>query len=253
MEPNIPVISLKHCTVEFNGQVILKDISFELQKGETIGVIGPSGQGKSTMIHTLLGLVPYTKGTVMVLNHNVSKQHRHTDGTLKMRMGMLFQKGALFSTLTALENIALPIRTHTNLENKDIQALALAKMRIVGLSDDDACKLPNELSGGMIKRVALARALALDPELLFLDEPTAGLDPISASAFNTLINALRKALGLSILMVTHDPLCLLHTCDRIAALVDHKIIALGTTKEIFYHPHPWLRSYFKASDVNIKL
>jgi phospholipid/cholesterol/gamma-HCH transport system ATP-binding protein len=209
----------------------------QLFENEILGLVGGSGSGKSVLLRSIIDLMPVQEGTVKIHGH---------DGDLvdpAKSWGVLFQNGALFSGLTVLDNITLPIRENFDLPEDEMEQLALKKMEMVGLKPEVATKKPSELSGGMVKRAALARALALDPKILFLDEPTAGLDPIAAAAFDELIGTLRDMFGLSVLIITHDLDTLTGLCDRIAMLVDKKITA-GTLDDMMRSDHPWIKEYF---------
>lgn len=232
-----PVVTVKDLTTKFGTQVVHDHLSVTLYEGEILGLVGGSGSGKSVLLRSILGLMPVREGTITIKGKN---SH---EGAVHKNWGVLFQNGALFSGLTVLDNIALPIRENYDLDEKDVQELALKKIEMVGLKPDVAYKKPAELSGGMVKRAALARALALDPDILFLDEPTAGLDPIAAASFDELIKTLRDIFGLSVLIITHDLDTLTTLCDRIAMLVDKKITT-GTLEDMMNSDHPWIKEYF---------
>jgi len=232
--------------VGFGDQIILNHLNLEVHRGEILGVIGASGSGKSVLIRTILGLVPKRHGTIEVFGQDLDKLSPQARQVLERRWGILFQSGALFSSLTVKENVQFPLREDLNLSEELLDELAMLKIAMVGLPADAAEKLPAELSGGMTKRAALARALALDPELLFLDEPTSGLDPIGAVEFNALLAALRKALGLTVLMVTHDITSLRSLCDRIAVLARGQVAATGTIDALLSSKDPWLQEYFQG-------
>jgi phospholipid/cholesterol/gamma-HCH transport system ATP-binding protein len=208
-------------------------------------LVGGSGSGKSVLLRTIIGLNEARRGRIEVLGVNTHALHGKAERTLQARTGVQFQDGALFSSLTVAENIMVPIREHAGLDEEMMRAIAALKVALVGLPADTGGKKPSELSGGMRKRASLARALALDPELLFLDEPTAGLDPIGAAHYDELIKQLRESLGLSVLMVTHDLDSLYAVCDRIAVLLDKRVVA-GTIEELLAYDHPWVQEYFRG-------
>lgn len=241
-----PVIRVRGLEVGFDDRIVLKGVDLDLYRGEILGFVGASGSGKSVLARTILGLVPKRAGTIAVLGQDLDTISPEELRRLEQRMGVLFQFGALFSSLTVKENIQLPMREHLALPGHLLDEVAMLKLDMVGLPPDAADKLPSELSGGMVKRAALARALALDPEILFLDEPTSGLDPIGAGEFDTLITTLQKTLGLTVFMVTHDLDSLATVCDRIAAIADGRIVATGTFDDMLACEHPWVRSYFRG-------
>jgi phospholipid/cholesterol/gamma-HCH transport system ATP-binding protein len=233
------VIKVRGLRTQFGAQVVHDELDLDIQAGQVVGIVGGSGTGKSVLLRTILGLNTPRAGDIEVLNENI----RDASDTLQQRCGVLFQNGALFSSLTVAENIQVPMREHLQLPRKLMDELAALKISMVGLPPDAGPKYPSELSGGMKKRAGLARALSLDPEILFLDEPTAGLDPIGAAAFDNLIAELQKSLGLTVFMVTHDLDSLSAICDSIAVLVD-KRVRLATMAEHMKDPHPWIQSYF---------
>jgi phospholipid/cholesterol/gamma-HCH transport system ATP-binding protein len=239
-----PVISVRDLVVGFGDQIVLDHLSLEVKKGEILGVVGKSGGGKSVLLRTIIGLLPKRHGTIEVLGVDLDKATEQERRALERRWGVLFQQGALFSSLTVRQNIQFPMRENLNISQRLMDEMALAKLEMVGLSAADADKFPSELSGGMTKRVALARALALDPEIVFLDEPTSGLDPIAAGDFDALIRTLQGTLGLTVFMVTHDLESLYTVCDRIAALADGRIVAIGTMQTMLECDHPWVKTYF---------
>ncbi len=242
--PGEPIIQVRDLVVAFGERTILKGLSLDVKRGEILGFVGASGGGKSVLTRTILGLVPKRAGTVEVFGQNLDELTHAGRRALEQRWGVLFQQGALFSSLSVRQNIQFPMREYLDLSQGLMDELTIAKLEMVGLAPDVAEKAPSELSGGMIKRVALARALALDPEILFLDEPTSGLDPIGAGEFDELIATLQQTLGLTVFMVTHD-LDSLHTvCDRIAALADGKVIAVGPIETMLASKHPWVSAYF---------
>ena len=222
----------------------MNGLDLDVYRGEILGFVGASGTGKSVLTRAILGLVPKRAGTIEVFGENLDELSPSERRAVERRWGVLFQQGALFSSLTVKQNVQVPMREHLSLSDRLLDELATLKIEMVGLALDAADKAPSELSGGMIKRAALARALALDPEILFLDEPTSGLDPIGAGDFDELIATLQQTLGLTVFMVTHD-LDSLHTvCDRIAALGEGRILAAGTIETMLASDHPWLRAYF---------
>ncbi len=240
------VIEAHDIVNKFGTQVVHDGLDLTLQKGEILGLVGGSGSGKSVLLRTLLGLHKPNTGSVIVGGTDVSDMDDAQKKEMAKKWGVLFQDGALFSGFNVLDNICLPLREHTDLADKDIQSLALFKLHAVGLKPETATKKPNELSGGMAKRAGIARSLALDPEILFLDEPTAGLDPVAAAAFDELILQLRRVLELSVLIITHDLDTLVDVCDRIAMIVDKKIVT-GTVAEMMKMDHPQIKEYFRGS------
>ena len=238
------IIEVRDVVVGFGEQVVLNKVNLDVYRGEILGFVGGSGAGKSVLMRTIIGLIPKREGTIKVLGVDMSAANFTERQAVERRWGVLFQEGALFSSLTVRENVQFPIREYLKLSERMLDDLVVAKLEMVGLNADVCEKFPSELSGGMTKRVALARALALDPDIVFLDEPTSGLDPIGAADFDTLIATLQRTLGLTVFMVTHD-LDSLHTvCDRIAVLVQGKIIAAGTMNSMLASTHPWLKAYF---------
>jgi phospholipid/cholesterol/gamma-HCH transport system ATP-binding protein len=247
LQPRPLAISVRDLVVGFGQQTVLDKLSLDVYRGEIIGLVGASGGGKSVLLRTIIGLLPKRQGKIEVLDTDFDASPEDDHQTIGRRWGILFQQGALFSSLTVLQNIQFPMREHLVLSQTLMDQVALAKLEMVGLRETDANKFPSELSGGMTKRVALARALALDPEIVFLDEPTSGLDPISAGEFDSLIKTLQQTLGLTVFMVTHD-LDSLHTvCNRVAALAAGKIVAVGPMSEVLVSPHPWVQAYFRGA------
>ncbi len=238
-----PVIRVRGLKTRFGQQVVHDGVDLDVTKGEVIGLVGGSGTGKSVLLREIVGLMVPSAGSIEVLGKDTENLSESERLSLQARWGMLFQDGALFSSLTVLENIKVPLKEHTKLPPDLIDEIARVKVAMVGLPPDAGDKYPSQLSGGMRKRAGLARALAMDPEILFLDEPTAGLDPIGAAAFDDLIGSLQKSLGLTVFMVTHDLDSLYAICDRIAVLVDKKLV-IGTIDELLRQEHPWIRDYF---------
>ena len=236
------VIRLRGVRTAFGSSVIHENLDLDVRRGEIIGLVGGSGTGKSVLLETILGLKTPDEGSVEVLGYNIHDPDQRE--TIVSRIGVMFQNGALFSSLTVRENVEAPLLEHTDFSRSFICGLAELKIRLAGLADDAGLKKPSELSGGMRKRAGVARAIALDPELLFLDEPTAGLDPIGAEEFDALIRGLRDALGLTVFMVTHDLDSLYANCDRVAVLADRKVAAIDTLDALERSDHPWIKSYF---------
>ncbi|MDA9543009.1 MULTISPECIES: ABC transporter ATP-binding protein [Bradyrhizobium] len=233
-------IRVRDLVVGFGRQTVLDHLSLDVRRGEILGLVGASGGGKSVLMRTIIGLIPRRSGTIEVMGQPAGGHGRGA----AMAWGILFQQGALFSSLTVRQNVQFPLRENLVLSQELMDEIAIAKLEMVGLRAEDADKYPAELSGGMTKRVALARALALDPPILFLDEPTSGLDPIAAGEFDALIKTLQRTLELTVFMVTHDLASLTTVCDRVAALADGKIVAIGPMRELLQSEHPWVRAYF---------
>jgi phospholipid/cholesterol/gamma-HCH transport system ATP-binding protein len=241
-----PVIRVTDVVNRFGSQVVHDGVSFEVYPGEIFDIVGGSGSGKSVLLKTMLGLHRPNSGTVEVEGREITSMSDADLREVKRRYGVTFQHGALFSSLDVTENLVLPVAEVMDLPEDSLQSLVELRLRMVGLPLETAAKYPAQLSGGMIKRVALARALALDPALLFLDEPTAGLDPIAAAAFDDLVLYLRDTLSLTVVMVTHDLDTLARTCDRVGVLVDRKLI-VDTLPRIVKNEHPWIRQYFHGA------
>ena len=241
---NDAIIRVRDLTVGFGDRLILDKLSLDVKRGEILGFVGPSGAGKSVLTRTILGLMPKRSGTIEVFGINMNEADDKTRSAVERRWGVLFQQGALFSSLTVRQNIQFPVREFMKVSERLLDEIVVAKLTMVGLRPETADLYPSELSGGMIKRVALARALALDPEIVFLDEPTSGLDPISAGDFDELVMTLQRALGLTVFMVTHDLDSLKTACNRIAVLGDKKVLLVGTMDDMLASQHPWLREYF---------
>jgi len=239
-----PVIEISDLTTEIGGATIHAHLHLSVQKGETLGIVGGSGTGKSVLLRAMIGLQRIGKGRVRIFGRQLGRQAAAVRRRIERRWGVLFQNGALFSALTVAQNIQVPLREHLNLSKKLMNEIAALKLALVGLPPETGAKYPAQLSGGMRKRAGLARALAMDPEILFLDEPTAGLDPIGAAAFDELILQLSESLGLTVVMVTHDLDSLKTVCDRIAVLAEKQILAVGPLESIRRNPHPWIHDYF---------
>ncbi len=246
MEHRECILEARGISVSFGSHRVLENLDLDIMRGEILGFVGASGAGKSVLLRTILQLSSRQSGTIRILGVDYDAADAQQRLELDMRLGVLFQHGALFSALTVLENIQVPMREYLDLPKKLMDELALLKIELVGLRPEAADLYPSELSGGMIKRAALARALALDPDLVFLDEPTSGLDPISAAEFDELIAKLRDTLGLTVYMVTHDLDSLFSVCDRIAVLGNRHIALAGTVNDMLASDDPWIKSYFQG-------
>ena len=238
------VIEVRGVVAGFGDHIVLDHVDLDVYRGEILGFVGGSGAGKSVLMRTIIGLIHKRAGTIQVFGTDMETASEPERVAIERRWGILFQQGALFSSLTVRQNIQFPVREYLNLSQRLLDEITVAKLGMVGLRPEVADRFPSELSGGMIKRVALARALALDPELVFLDEPTSGLDPIGAGDFDELVRTLQRTLGLTVFMVTHDLDSLYTACDRIAVLGNGKIIAAGSIADMQASQHPWLRAYF---------
>jgi phospholipid/cholesterol/gamma-HCH transport system ATP-binding protein len=238
------LIEVRGLLSQFGDRVIHENLDLDVARGEVLGVVGGSGSGKTVLLNSIIGLKEPDGGKVRVFGHDMTDLGKVEAADIERRTGVLFQQGALFSSLSVIDNVASPLVEHTGLSKDVIRELAEMKIAMVGLKPEAHHQKPSELSGGMRKRVGLARALALDPELLFLDEPTAGLDPIGAAAFDDLIRQLSDDLGLTIFMITHDLDSLYAITDKVAVVADKRIVAKATVQELEQSHHPWIREYF---------
>ncbi|PXA85547.1 ABC transporter ATP-binding protein, partial [Nostoc sp. 3335mG] len=242
------VIRVRGLENRFGEQVVHENLDLDVKRGEILGVVGGSGTGKSVLMRSIIGLQQPAAGEVEVFGELTTGGSSDVESeAVRKRWGVLFQNGALFSTLSVAENVQVPIREYyPKLDDQLLDEIATYKIVASGLPPESSSKYPSELSGGMRKRAGLARALALDPELIFLDEPTAGLDPIGAAAFDNLIKTLRDLLGLTVFIITHDLDTLYAICDRVAVLADKKVVAVGTIEELVALDHPWIQEYFNG-------
>ncbi|NWG46366.1 MAG: ABC transporter ATP-binding protein [Alphaproteobacteria bacterium] len=240
------IISVRGLRNQFGPQVVHDGLDLDVRRGEVIGIVGGSGTGKSVLLRSIVGLNRPVAGRIEVFGQDLMALDEPARRRQEQRWGVLFQDGALFSSLTVTENVQVPMREHLDLPPRLMDELAALKIGLVGLPAEAGGKLPGQLSGGMRKRAGLARALGLDPEIVFLDEPTAGLDPIGAAAFDDLIRRLQGSLGLTVFMVTHDLDSLYAICDRIAVLAEKRVIVSGTIDELIAFDHPWVRDYFQG-------
>lgn len=238
------IVRVRGLTNRFGSHTVHENLDLDVMKGEVLGIIGGSGTGKSVLLRSIVGLNRPTAGDIDVFGQRLNRLSREERLKIERRWGVMFQDGALFSNLTVRENIMAPMVEHARIPKELMRELADLKLRLAGLELEAAAKRPSDLSGGMRKRAALARALALDPDLLFLDEPTAGLDPIGASKFDELVRSLSEAMGLTVFLVTHDLDTLAATCDRVAVLSDGRVLAIGPLGEVRKNPHPWIQEYF---------
>ena len=239
-----PVIEVSNLHNQFGAQVVHHQLNLQLFEKEILSVVGGSGTGKSVLLRSIVGLHKPQSGQVRILGQTLQTLAANERSALEQRIGVLFQQGALFSSLSVADNISLPLMEHKGLSRQQAHQIALMKLGLVGLPQTSADKFPANLSGGMIKRVALARSLALDPSILFLDEPTAGLDPIGAAEFDQLILTLRNALGLSVFMVTHDLDTLYTISDRVAVIAQQRVLVNDVLTVVSDHPDSWIQSYF---------
>lgn len=242
-----PIISVRGLKNSFGEQVVHENLDLDVRRGEIIGVVGGSGTGKSVLMRSIIGLQTPEAGEVHVFGEPTLDRDEDDTVAIRKRWGVLFQGGALFSTLTVAENVQVPLREfYPRMNQQLMDEIASYKVVMTGLPAEAGPKYPAELSGGMKKRAGLARALALDPELLFLDEPTAGLDPIGAAAFDDLTRSLQRTMGLTVFLITHDLDSLYAICDRVAVLADKRVIAVGTIDELLALDHPWIQEYFNG-------
>ena len=244
LDAETPIIEVRGLLSQFGERVIHQDLDLTVNRGEIVGVVGGSGTGKTVLLNSIIGLKEPEGGDVRLFGYERSTMTKAEAAEVEQRTGILFQRGALFSALNVMENVSAPLIEHTRLSRDVIRELTEMKVAMVGLKPEALYLKPAELSGGMIKRVALARALALDPELLFLDEPTAGLDPIGAAAFDELILELSRDLGLTVFMITHDLDSLYTICDQVAVLADKHVVAKAPVEELEKSDHPWIKEYF---------
>ena len=238
------IIQVRGLVNRFGDQLVHEDLDLDVRRGDIQGIVGGSGTGKSVLMRSILGLREPDAGRIRVLGHDARSGRTADRAAIERNTGVLFQDGALFSSLTVGENVQVPLKEHHDLPDRLREELALLKVKLAGLPADAVSKLPSQLSGGMRKRAGLARALALDPPLLFLDEPTAGLDPIGAAAFDDLIRTLQEALGLTVFLITHDLDTLYAICDRVAVLADRKVLINAPLHEVEAFDHPWVQEYF---------
>ena len=244
LNSDAPVVEITNLWTKFGRTVVHQDLNLSIQRGEILSIVGGSGTGKTVLLRQMLGLERAARGCVRVFGEDITQADSARLQQLRNHWGMLFQQGALYSALTVFENVAQPLRELRTLPGELIRDAVLLKMNMVGLGPEHANKMPSDLSGGMIKRVALARALALEPQLLFLDEPTAGLDPDLSETFVALIKSLHRELGLTVVMVTHDLDSLFALSSRIAVLAEKHVIAIGTTREVIQVEHPFIKEFF---------
>jgi phospholipid/cholesterol/gamma-HCH transport system ATP-binding protein len=238
------IIRVRGLVTRFGSHTVHDGLDLDVRRGEIIGVVGGSGTGKSVLLRAIVGLLKPDEGRIEVFGQSVRDTPDEEYRLLRRRWGVMFQDGALFSSLTVRQNVEAPMREQLHLDDELRQILAAIKVCMVGLPENALGNYPSELSGGMRKRAGFARAIALDPEIVFLDEPTAGLDPIGAAAFDTLIKQLQAALGLTVFLVTHDLDSLYAICDRVAVLADKKVLAVGTMQDMLTVDHPWVQEYF---------
>jgi len=247
-----PAVEVEGLVNRFGSQVVHDGLNMQVRTDEVFGIVGGSGSGKSVLLRTILGLQRPLAGVVRIAGADITGMSEAQLRHVKARYGVTFQEGALYTGLTVRQNVQLPMIEHLDLDRAALEELAMLRIRLVGLPEDTASKYPAELSGGMVKRAALARALALDPGLLFLDEPTSGLDPVSAAAFDELVLYLQKQLRLTIVMITHDLDSIFRTCNRVGVIVDRRMES-DTLERIVDHPHPWIQAYFHGERARARL
>ena len=238
------IIDVRDLTVRFGEATVLENLNLDVKQGEIIGVVGGSGTGKSVLLRSITGLLTPSAGRIEIFGEDTARLSTAERAAMEERWGVLFQDGALFTSLTVAQNVAVPLREHLDMPEALMAEIAAYKISMVGLSPDAGPKYPSELSGGMRKRAGLARSLALDPEILFLDEPTAGLDPIGAAAFDELIKQLQETLNLTVFLVTHDLDTLHAVCNRIAVLAERRVLVVGEMSDMLKVEHPWVQEYF---------
>ncbi|MGP8032871.1 MAG: ABC transporter ATP-binding protein [Steroidobacteraceae bacterium] len=248
----VPEVEVRGLVNRFGTQVVHDGLDMSVAADEVFGIVGGSGAGKSVLLRTILGLQRPAAGSVHIEGNDITRLSEAQLRPIKARYGVAFQEGALYSSLTVLQNVQLPMIEHLSLPTADLDGLALLKIRLVGLPADAAGKYPAELSGGMVKRAAVARALALDPRLLFLDEPTSGLDPVSAAAFDDLVLYLHQQLKLTVVMITHDLDSIFRTCNRVGVIVDKRMES-DTLEAIVEHPNAWIQAYFHGERARARL
>jgi phospholipid/cholesterol/gamma-HCH transport system ATP-binding protein len=241
-----PVVRIRDLSVGFGPRNVLEGLSLDVNRGEILGVVGSSGGGKSVLLRTIIGLIPKRAGSIELFGIDTDRLEGANQRAVQRRWGVMFQHGALFSSLTVRQNLQFQMREALDLSDRLKDEMATARLEMVGLRASDGDKMPSELSGGMTKRVALARALALDPEFVLLDEPTSGLDPIAAGDFDDLMKTLQSTLGLTVFLVTHDLQSLYAVCDRVAVLAGGKVVADGDIDTVLASPHPWVQEYFRG-------
>jgi phospholipid/cholesterol/gamma-HCH transport system ATP-binding protein len=244
IKTDIPVIDVNHVGTRFGTAVVHEDVSLMINPGEVFAIAGGNGSGKSTLLREIVGLQVPTSGTIQLFGRDSARLREGKAQDIYRRFGIMFQQGALFSSLTLAENVAVPLKEHTNLQPDLIREIVALKIASVGLPIDSVSKYPSELSGGMRRRAALARAIVMDPELLFLDEPTAGLDPVIAAGFDELVLQLKALLGLTVVMITHDLDTLWRIADRVAVLGNGKVLGIGTMAELAESSDPIIQEYF---------